>query len=392
MKIGPMSATSGSASLSKELQEQLTELSKSVRVPVVINFGGMDNQNTQRFGGMDNPSAQDCELSAFEKSLLDGNSDDGESGDDFTEENFNGKDEDAPPRKRKRGRGSRNRRCRKNRSTISRSSSSSSTSEDSDYSCDSQGASSRSNSEADDLHHRQMVKKEAREESLRKSYEAASPLPRIPKRIEFAASTGVAPEIVSIEKKKLRARVVDKTQCQKLTAALVKEKKTFKGERNHNSKTRKPVKRSETMRYALPGSLSTSLSQIDERQDIPVGGRLAYFARNWSVLGIDKWAASVLAGYKIPFHSKCPPLAQREVNQGSSHPLLLGEIKKMLEKGAIEEIPWSEKVWLSSMFCIPKKDGSVRPIINLKPLNKFVALEHFKMESLTLLKDLVETG
>ncbi|VDP55623.1 unnamed protein product [Heligmosomoides polygyrus] len=193
---------------------------------------------------------------------------------------------------------------------------------------------------------------------------------------------------------RLSTEVVDKTQCQKLTAALVKEKKTFKGERSPSSKTRKPVKRSETraMRYALPGSLSTSFSQIDERQDIPVGGRLAYFARNWLVLEIDKWAASVLAGYKIPFHSKCPPLAQREVNQGSSHPLLLGEIKKMLEKGAIEEIPWSEKVWLSSMFCIPKKDGSVRPIINLKPLNKFVALEHFKMESLTLVKDLVETG
>ncbi|VDP39926.1 unnamed protein product [Heligmosomoides polygyrus] len=127
---------------------------------------------------MDNHNAQDCELSAFEKSLLDGYSDDRGSGDDFTEENFNGKDEDAPPRKRRRGRGSRNRRGRRIRSKISRSSSSSSTSEDSDYSFDSQDASSRSNSEADDSHHRQMATKKAKEEGLRKSYEAASPLPR----------------------------------------------------------------------------------------------------------------------------------------------------------------------------------------------------------------------
>ncbi|WKY01582.1 hypothetical protein Q1695_015523 [Nippostrongylus brasiliensis] len=44
---------------------------------------------------------------------------------------------------------------------------------------------------------------------------------------------------------RLSSEVVDKTQCQKLTAALVKEKKITKGERNNNSKPKKPGKRLE---------------------------------------------------------------------------------------------------------------------------------------------------
>ncbi|VDO65266.1 unnamed protein product [Heligmosomoides polygyrus] len=149
----------------------------------------------------------DWKLSAFEKSLLDGDFDDREFRDDFTEDNFIGQDDDAPPRQRRRGGGSRNRWGRRNRSRISTSSSSSSTSEDSDCSSDSQDASSRANYGAEDSHHQHLVKKETRGEGSRRNYGAASPLSRISKRIEFAASTRVAPEIVSIEKKKLRARV-----------------------------------------------------------------------------------------------------------------------------------------------------------------------------------------
>ncbi|WKY01583.1 hypothetical protein Q1695_015523 [Nippostrongylus brasiliensis] len=63
------------------------------------------------------------------------------------------------------------------------------------------------NTDAEDSRYRHVEKKEAREELLRKNHQVTSPLPRIPKRIEFASSTAVAPEIVSIEKKKLRARV-----------------------------------------------------------------------------------------------------------------------------------------------------------------------------------------
>ena len=45
---------------------------------------------------------------------------------------------------------------------------------------------------------------------------------------------------------------------------------------------------------------------------------------------------------------------------------------------------------MSCLFTVPKMSGSLRPVINLKPLNQFLHLETFKMESLSDLKVLLE--
>ena len=42
------------------------------------------------------------------------------------------------------------------------------------------------------------------------------------------------------------------------------------------------------------------------------------------------------------------------------------------------------------MFLVPKKDGGQRPMINLKGLNQSVKTEHFKMEGIHMLKDLLK--
>ena len=42
-----------------------------------------------------------------------------------------------------------------------------------------------------------------------------------------------------------------------------------------------------------------------------------------------------------------------------------------------------------SPFLVPKKDGGMRPVMNLKCLNKFVGPQHFKMDRLHTLKDLL---
>jgi len=62
----------------------------------------------------------------------------------------------------------------------------------------------------------------------------------------------------------------------------------------------------------------------------------------------------------------------------------------MLVKGAIQEVDPSPNQFLSSIFIIPKKDAGFRPIINLKRLNSYIPYEHFKMESLTLLKEILQ--
>ena len=48
--------------------------------------------------------------------------------------------------------------------------------------------------------------------------------------------------------------------------------------------------------------------------------------------------------------------------------------------------------YLSSLFLVPKKGGSQRPVVNLKPLNQFLPYEHFKMEGIHMVRDLLRKG
>ena len=43
-----------------------------------------------------------------------------------------------------------------------------------------------------------------------------------------------------------------------------------------------------------------------------------------------------------------------------------------------------------SLFFVQKKDGGMRPVINLESLNEYVVLHHFKMERIHTLRDLLK--
>jgi hypothetical protein len=67
-------------------------------------------------------------------------------------------------------------------------------------------------------------------------------------------------------------------------------------------------------------------------------------------------------------------------------PLINQTIQELLEKQAIEPVSPEEVQqspgFYSSMFVIPKKDGGIRPIFNLKRLNQYLHAPHFKMDTL----------
>ena len=67
------------------------------------------------------------------------------------------------------------------------------------------------------------------------------------------------------------------------------------------------------------------------------------------------------------------------------------EIQNLPQKNAIESTV-STKGFFSSMFTVPKKDGGWRPIINLKSLNSYLVVSHFKMENIGSLKDVLQEG
>lgn len=70
-----------------------------------------------------------------------------------------------------------------------------------------------------------------------------------------------------------------------------------------------------------------------------------------------------------------------------------GEVKELLAKRAISELTDSSTGFVCSFFCVKKKQsGAFRPIVNLKPLNRFIKYQHFKMKNLESVRYLVRKG
>ena len=77
-------------------------------------------------------------------------------------------------------------------------------------------------------------------------------------------------------------------------------------------------------------------------------------------------------------------------NKSKEFPAIKQKVGSLLSKGAIKQIPKSQAKFVSCLFTVPKKSGSVRPVINLKPLNQFLHLQTFKMEGPSDLKVILE--
>ena len=130
------------------------------------------------------------------------------------------------------------------------------------------------------------------------------------------------------------------------------------------------------------------------QKGLPIAGRLQYFNRNWEVISQDQWVLDSIQNFRIPFRER--PIQGKAPNPLSytqtELTLLEEEIQNLLEKKAIEKIAWGQQQFVSNMFLVAKKDGGQRPVINLKPLNCYVNTEHFKMEGIHCLPNLLKSG
>jgi len=130
---------------------------------------------------------------------------------------------------------------------------------------------------------------------------------------------------------------------------------------------------------------------------IPVGGRIQHppFNQNWLNLIQDQWVRNIIHhGYQIEFIQTPPFNGVREtpLNKGPHQEVLIPEVQNLLEKGAIEPVPPDQENegFYSTFFMVTKKTGGWRPILNLKPLNKYIASKTFKMESLRSVRKALE--
>ena len=129
--------------------------------------------------------------------------------------------------------------------------------------------------------------------------------------------------------------------------------------------------------------------------DLPQAGRLVHYLTNWSAITQDQWVLNTVRGYQIDFvakpHQGSLPTPPHHTSEQVT--LIQEELAKLLQKQAIQPVECpSETDFYSNIFLVPKKDGGQRPVINLKALNSFVHPEHFKMEGIHTLKELLGQG
>ena len=125
----------------------------------------------------------------------------------------------------------------------------------------------------------------------------------------------------------------------------------------------------------------------------PVGGRLKFFSRQWRKITCDPAILEMVDGWEINFHTRPQHSVARQINlSGAEQAAVDQEIESMLKKGAISEANSEQGQVLSGIFLRDKKDGSSRPILNLKCLNNHIPYVHFKMESLKNVKDMLRQG
>ncbi|MGL5643349.1 MAG: reverse transcriptase domain-containing protein, partial [Metamycoplasmataceae bacterium] len=126
---------------------------------------------------------------------------------------------------------------------------------------------------------------------------------------------------------------------------------------------------------------------------------LSQFSHVWENLpGISVWVVrTIVSGYTLQFCRNPPRFSgvlQTSVNSASEASVLRQELSSLLLKGAIEEVPKSEseKGFFSRYFIVPKKDGGLRPILDLRRLNFSLYKGKFKMLTLKFIIAQIRAG
>ncbi len=116
---------------------------------------------------------------------------------------------------------------------------------------------------------------------------------------------------------------------------------------------------------------------------------LSHFLHEWERLpGVSRWVfRTVRSGYTLKF-GRNPPrfdgVQLTVVNSASKASVLQQELSSLLLQGAIEEVPQLdiEQGFFSCYFLVPKRNGGLRPILDLRRLNLSLYKGKFKMLTL----------
>ncbi len=126
---------------------------------------------------------------------------------------------------------------------------------------------------------------------------------------------------------------------------------------------------------------------------------LSHFIHEWERLpGVSLWVLrTVRSGYTLQFGRnphRFDGVQLVVVNSASKASVLQQELSSLLQKGAIEEIPQSdiEQGFFNRYFLVPKRDGGLRPILDLLRLNFSLYKGKFKMLTMKTIMSQIQGG
>ena len=140
-------------------------------------------------------------------------------------------------------------------------------------------------------------------------------------------------------------------------------------------------------RYSPPLPLECAAAPLVNKDG---KGPLAAQAVNWRACAVHPWVLTTIErGYRLQFAVR-PPLFNGvviSVAKGEAALVLEEEIASLMKKGVIRVIPTveSQKGFYSRYFVIPKRGGGLRPILDLRVLNRHLRKYKFKMLSVKTL-------
>ena len=120
-------------------------------------------------------------------------------------------------------------------------------------------------------------------------------------------------------------------------------------------------------------------------------GKLKYFLNNWKKITSDSRILTWIQGYEIPFTRLVFQYSIPGQPSWSSKnkSLISDQIQKLILKGTICKCSPRVDQFVSSIFLVPKSNGTSRLILNLKKLYDFIETNHFKLEDFRLACKLV---
>lgn len=126
-------------------------------------------------------------------------------------------------------------------------------------------------------------------------------------------------------------------------------------------------------------------------------GPLSYHTPQWERCGVSNWMLKTITkGYRLQFASTPPSFSGvlHSRPQGEEALILQEEIEALKGKGAIRVVPpeQSQAGFYSRYFLVPKKGGGLRPILDLRALNKYMRTYKFRMLTHTTLVRFVRQG